>query len=664
MTTYIMEHPSSLLPHRSPQLRDVMDLDFRRLTKLLTGWRPQYRDDFKSFTNVMEIGAWFRQHEPKRVALDLEWDARQHVDMVGLAVSPTDARLLYLPDPEGLNEVFKSMSGLRAEIIVHYGEGLELPWLLQNFPQGIPYTVHDLHKLFHAYDPEYASAGRDKEDHKEGGGSGALAFVQSLFTWRPYHKLMLKQAEKAKDIELKARYCMLDCVGTWEGFHNLEQVCRAELPEAYQAYLRDAVPLLPIMARMTQAGWRVDAAKFAERRARLEAQATEQAMKLYEQYGTAIRPKAKKAKTLVSVAGLKTVLKQRGVKLPVTRKSDGTASETLDREARQKLSAKYPELSLLNDYWETQDTLSDCYKDIEGKDGRCHAGWSGYLSSWRWRCTKPNIAQWPESERDIFIADPGMVLVQFDTSAGEYRWFAGESGDKSLLAVFDAYDRSHDSSQHPHVVNTAVLFGVDPRVAAGWKSSHDPHEKAKYTFSKNYIYRLMYSYEGGIDELRATAAKAGLHFSRKDIAEFDKTWFRKFPIAAAWRREQARATVATRLVTCREWGYTRRLHGQDMAKLKNVALNHPQQAGIAGIINRTVLEVEKVYGIIPLANMHDGLIYQMEQDRVQTVVPGITAIMEQPIPTVSNIIIPVDVKVGETWGAGLREFISTKRITT
>lgn len=656
MTVYVMEHPASLLPHRSPHLRDVMDLDFRRLTKLLTGWRPTYRDDFKVLGHWTELNQWFDHHKPKRVAIDLEWNARQEVDMVGMAVTPQDARLLALPDEEGLHALWNALARHGSEVVVHYGEGLELPWLLENHPSGIPFRVHDLHKLFHAWDTEYASAGRDQDDRKEGGGSGALAFIQSLYTWRPYHKHLLGRAAKTFDFSLKTHYCMLDCVVTWEAFCRIEELLKAELPMSHAAYERDAVPLLVAMAKMNRLGWLVDKKRFAEKKKELTQTAKDQAEALVALYGEAIKPKGKKARTLVSVAGLKTVLTAQGIVLPKKRRDDGRTTETLDREARQKLIEKYPELSALDAYWETQDLLSDCYKDIVSKDGRCHASWSGYLSSWRWRCTKPNIAQWPEAERDIFVADVGHVLVQFDTSAGEYRWFAGESGDPALLDVFRQYDACGDSAKHPHVVNTSVLFATDRATAATWKNSKDPHEKAKYTFSKNYIYRLMYSYEGGIDELRATAAKAGLKFSRKDIADFDKTWFAKFPVAAAWRERQARQTVRTRLVTCRAWGYTRRLHGQDEAKLKNIALNHPQQAGIAGIINKTVLRVDEEYGILPLANMHDGLIYQFPEGKMASLIPRVKAIMEEPLASVSGIVIPVDIKVGPAWGAHMEEW--------
>ncbi|MEN6303371.1 MAG: DNA polymerase, partial [Armatimonadia bacterium] len=482
------------------------------------------------------------------------------------------------------------------------------------------------------------------------GGSGALAFMQSLFTWRPYHKHLLKEAQS---LEEKAHYCMLDCVVTWEGFMRMRERCQQEQPQSWEAYLRDAVPLLPIMVSMTETGINMDAMRFEKKRKTLRQTADAQADALIAVYGEGIRPKGKHAKTKVSVAGLKTVLQARGIKLPTARK-DGEARPTLDREARQKLIVKYPELADLDAYWETQDRLSDCYKPIMDRDGRCRPDWSGYLTSWRWRVTHPNIAQWPESEREVFCASPGRVLVQFDTSAGEYRWFAAESGDRGLLQKFADYDASGDSRLHPHVANTSVLFGVEPATAAAWKDSGDPKEKARYTFSKNYIYRLMYSYRGGIDELRATAAKAGLKFSRKDIEAFDKVWFATYPVAAEWRERQVRQVLRSRVVMNREWGYTRRLHGQDEDKLANIALNFVMQSGIAGIVNKTVIETWETCRLAPLVNMHDGLIYDVPEGQLAAVIEYIRSVVEAPLPTLQGAVIPVDIKIGERWGKSMR----------
>lgn len=662
-----MEHPAALLPNRSPELRDVFHHDCGRLALLLDGFRPRYTDDFGVVSSWMDLIAWLDPAlaEGTRIALDLETDKDGQVDMIGLACSAESARLIYLPDPELLTGLLERLRG--HQVIVHYGEGLELPWLLSIYgDDDIPFVVDDLHKLFHAYDPEYAYAGRDSDDER-GAGSGALAFIQSLYSWRPYHKHLLAVAVETHDRALKAVYCQLDCVVTWECFHRLRNKLIGEMPEALKAYERHAVPLLPIMAGMKKAGWKVDEELFAARRKELREQTQTQAQALVAEYGEGIKPKGKKAKTLVSMQGLKTVLEAQGVKLPKEKRANGTTSASLNREARQKLFLRHPELTGIEAYFGTQDRLSDFYKNgIIAEDGRCHATWSGYEKSWRWRCTDPNLTQWPEEDRDVFVADPGMVLVQFDTSAGEYRWFAGESGDPGLLAVFREYDRTGDKRTHPHVVNTALLFGVSPDEAVTWKVNPEPKLKARYVFSKNYIYRLLYSYDGGVDELRAAAAKSGLKFSRKDIEGFDRMWFDRYPVAKAYRERQAARAYRERFVSVREWGYGRRIHVQDDSKIKNIGLNHVEQAGIAGIVNETVCATWNEWRVWPLANMHDGLVYQWWADKNRPdegdyeSLPGfiefIRASLTRPLSSINNMVIPVDVKVGPRWGTSMEDW--------
>jgi DNA polymerase I-like protein with 3'-5' exonuclease and polymerase domains len=257
----------------------------------------------------------------------------------------------------------------------------------------------------------------------------------------------------------------------------------------------------------------------------------------------------------------------------------------------------------------------------------------------------------------VFCAEEGRRLIQFDTSAGEYRWLAGVSNDTNLLEVFHLYDGSGDSRNHPHVVNTSLLFGVDRETAAKWKASDDPHDKARYTFSKNYLYRLMFSYTGGIDELRATAAKAGLKFSRKDIAALDAKWFAAFPQAAAWRDRQVRQVLRSRLVENSVWGYSRRLHAQDEAHLSNIALNYVTQSGIAGLVNRTIIEVWNTWPSADLrANTHDGIVYEVDEGEVDQFCQAVKGLMERPLESLGGLVIPVDVKVGTHWGSGLQSW--------
>lgn len=671
---YLLEHPGVLLPSRSPELRDLFGLDFRRLAKLATGWRPPVPvDDFQVVETWEALRAWLEAVPPGvRLALDLETQGKgTEPDMVGLASSAERACLMPLPNSEALAGLVQWLVAQQAHLIVHYGEGLEVDWLLDVCWGMDPVdggdlfaalTIHDLGKLFHAYDPEYASAGRDKgPGGKRGGGSGALAFIQSIYAWRPYHKHLLAQAKG--DFAKKARYCMLDCVVEWECFHRLEVQAGQQAPAALAAYHRDAVPLLPIMVRMSRAGVPVDRARFEGRRDALRLEVVAQGDALVAEWGNGIRPKGKKAKWPVSLEAVKTTLTASGIRLPRKRDPEtGVWKPTLDREARRKLVGEYPELGLLGEYLSNRDVLTDFYKPgIISKDGLCHSHWSGYLASWRWRDTDPNLAQHPAKERRVFRAPPGHVLVESDTISGEYGWFAGECQDPLLLEEMRAFYATGDVLSHPMVIATAHAFNVGVDQAAAWKASHDPAVKARYTFSKNNSYRRVYAYRGGIDSLKGPCAKAGLKWSKKLFQDLDVAWFQRYPQAAVWRHRHVAQCRQTRLAVCREWGYVRRLHGQQGPEVDNAGLNHPMQAGIAGVVNRAIRLGWQTLGLVPLVNMHDGKLDAVPEDGIGTLnfngcVHTLQALMQPPLVTLGGLVIPVEVRTGQWWGLEMREW--------
>lgn len=653
---YTMEHPALLAPSRSPQLHDLFTHDMARVGKLASGWRPPaYQDDFRIIDDYRDLYDWLAMSNG-RIALDLETRGRTfNVDMVGLARSSTAACICPMPD-EKLEHALADWITQKdyAEIIVHYGEGLELTWLRGLLGDDVwrRTTIHDTHKLFHAWDPEYAKAGAGDKQRKMGGGSGALAFLQSLYTWRPYHKHLLPDAERRQDMAAKRHYCMLDCVVTWEIFDRLSQQMQEECPDAWTAYNRDGRTLPVVMQEMSRRGIAVDVQRFADRRRLLRDNGKHLAAACIAEFGPDIAPKGKHAKTAISLQGVVRVLQERGVKIPrakkITRK-DGQPSIKFDRETRKRLLSVIPGLDTLNDYFETQDTLSDFYKDgIADKDGVCRPHWSGFLASWRFRCTGPNLTQWPKSERGVFIARPGYTLAEFDTVAGEYQWFAAVCQDPALLEMFRQYNATRDVRLHPHVVNASVLFHTTVDEAVTWKETQSPH-KARYTFAKNYIFRYMNSFEGGVDSLRQSAAKAGLAFSRKDIAAFDKTWDDRFPVANKWRRAFVEAAYRTNVTVHRAWGYRRLYHGYGSG-VKNEILDSEWQSGIAGIVNRVILAVWDRYGIAPCVNAHDGLLYELLKDQWEALARWIYHAFVEPVPALNGSIIPVDVAVGDRWG--------------
>ena len=638
--TLLMMHPATLLPNRQPELRDVFHADMRRLGRLLGGGPAPYQDDFRHLDDPDALGAWLGDTTETLVALDLETDADWNVNLIGLALNSQTACTV-LPTPEMLSVLHHLLP--HRVVVVHYAEGIEQEWLAA---QGIrPGRLHDLHKLLHAWDPEYAYGGDDENDRAKARGSGALAFAQSLFTWRPYHKHLLAQAEHRQDAALKRHYCMLDCVVTAEAFLRLRVKMATEAPRQLAAYEAHGAPMLPVLVAARETGLLVDPVRWRERQVVLQADAATAVQDAYAAFGDTIRPKTKKAKQPIGIAALKKTLIAQGVKLSSKRRADGRRTPTLDREARRVLLASHPQLESLERYFSAVDTLSDCYhKKIISVDGRVHPHWSGFLRTWRWRSRQPNATQWPRQERGVFVAPPGQVIVGVDASAGEYRWWAGESQDVALLTTFRDYDTSGRVESHPHVLNAMVLFKASADEVVHWKRTED----ARYTFAKNFIYWIIYAFRGGEDSLRPTAAKAGLEFSGPRMRRLRADLLERCPQGADWRAKHVAACTESRQVECREWGYRRLLHGRSP---ENEALNYPMAAGLSGLVNHTILAVWEAHGQAPCLYLNDGLYYYTPENDWEPLARTLHGAMTTPLKTLANMVIPADLSVGDRMGS-------------
>ena len=85
------------------------------------------------------------------------------------------------------------------------------------------------------------------------------------------------------------------------------------------------------------------------------------------------------------------------------------------------------------------------------------------------------------------------------------------------------------------------------------------------------------------------------------------------------------------------------------------------QAGIAGVVNRTVDIVQKRWDVLPLVNMHDGLLYGVPEGGLDELdfnqsVDALRCMMQPPLRTLGGLVIPVEVKVGQWWGTEMQEW--------
>lgn len=101
-------------------------------------------------------------------------------------------------------------------------------------------------------------------------------------------------------------------------------------------------------------------------------------------------------------------------------------------------------------------TVYETANNAMGPDGRCHPKISFTQATGRWSLTNPGLTVFGKRggrhvERDIFIPDPGEVILSFDLSQVDMRAVAGLSQDRAYIEMLKAED--------PHAELALTLFG-------------------------------------------------------------------------------------------------------------------------------------------------------------------------------------------------------------
>jgi DNA polymerase-1 len=224
-----------------------------------------------------------------------------------------------------------------------------------------------------------------------------------------------------------------------------------------QLYNDIDLPLVPVLARMEQAGVKIDTATLAAMSSRLEREVEAKAREIYDQCGLEFNINSPKQ--------LGDVLFNRlNLPKPVKYGKGKTISTAVDvleglaeDHAVARMVLEYRQLSKLKSTY--VDTLPSL---ISATTGRLHTTFdptgtaTGRLSS-----ANPNLQNIPirtELGREIraaFIAEPGHVLLAADYSQIELRLLAHFSKDPLLV---EAFRRGDDI----HTLTASQVFGVPP----------------------------------------------------------------------------------------------------------------------------------------------------------------------------------------------------------
>ncbi len=410
-------------------------------------------------------------------------------------------------------------------------------------------------------------------------------------------------------------------------------------------YKEIELPLISILKDMKVRGIKVDVRK-------LEA--------LKEEYETILR---KVEKEIWDLAGGEFNInspKQLGEvlfdKLQLTvkglKKTEGGARSTRVSEL-EKLHGAHPIIEKIESHREYQKLLSTYVEPLPlyiEKDGRIHADFiQAGTTTGRFSSANPNLQNIPikgeqgKRIREAFVADKGKVMVALDYSQIELRVAAILARDHYLI---DTFNRGEDI----HAAVASKVFGVPQD-----RVSHDERRQAK-------VINFGILYGMGVNALREN-----LGCDRATAERFYNDYKEAFPRIFEYLEEVKRLAKKN--------GYTETLFGRRRyfpalkspmpylrAMAERMAINAPIQGTAADIMKLAMREAEKLIQerglhdkVSLLLQVHDELVYEIDEESVKEGISCIKEAMESVLPLYKKefALVPLtaESKKGENWGA-------------
>jgi DNA polymerase-1 len=342
-----------------------------------------------------------------------------------------------------------------------------------------------------------------------------------------------------------------------------------------------------------------------------------------------------------------------GLKLPKgsgTQKKTATGQRSTREAELEKLREVHPIIDSILEYRQIQKLLStyiESLPQLVDDTGRLHAEFiQTGTTTGRMASQNPNLQNIPiRSERgrairNAFVARPGFTLLALDYSQIELRLAAILSADPILCDIFA-------SGRDVHTEVAARVFGVDAD-----KVDREMRRRAK-------IINFGILYGMGVNAL-----KAQLGTSTSEAHQFSEDYFNTF-VRLAQYLEEVRGFA-------RKHGYTETIFGRRRefsgiksalpyvrAQAERMAINAPIQGAEADLVKLAMVRVEAMLAeqgaqedAHLLLQVHDELVYEVRNERLDVLAASIKEIMESVMVGMETHTVPilVESKKGMNWG--------------
>ncbi len=397
-------------------------------------------------------------------------------------------------------------------------------------------------------------------------------------------------------------------------------------------------PLVPVLAKMEQAGIKVDRQELARLSAEFAGQSAALETQIHAEAGgpfTVGSPK-QLGDVLFDKMGLKGGRKGK------------TGVYSTDASELERLAGDGVAIARLVLEWRQLTKLKSTYTDalqeqINPATGRVHTCFSmAVAQTGRLSSTDPNLQNIPirteigRRIRDAFVAEPGKVILSADYSQIELR-LAAHMAD--VPALKDAFARGDDI----HSLTAQEVFG---------EVNRDTRARAK-TINFSILYGIS-----------AWGLAGRLEVSREEAAGMIERYFARFPGINHY--------IANTLHQVREQGYVTTLFGRkthlpwiksakqgERQSAERQAINAPIQGTSADIIKRAMVRMNPALAAAGLADVrmllqvHDELVFELAPEQVDAASAVIREVMAGAAEPLVQLSVPLGVEIGTgpSWGA-------------
>jgi DNA polymerase-1 len=604
---------------------------------------------YETITDLDTLGRWLRDIEAQGyVAIDLESTGldNQTADLVGISLALAPGKAAYLPlahtsgsgmfgerldgqlDLRQALELLKPLLEARSILKIGHNIKYDLGLLLRYGIELHPFD--DTLLMSYVLDGVQYNTLSELSVHWFGHkGIEITDLIGKGKSQKTFAEVPIADAARyaAEDTDLTIRLWMI-----------LKPRLAAENMTAL--YETEERPLAPVLARMEGRGISVDrnilsrlTGDFTQRAAALEEMAYEMAGErfnigsprqlgdiLFGKMGLPGGTRTKTGQWSTTAGALEDLAEKEGVPL---------AKVIVDWRQLTKLIGTYT--AALPDY-------------INARTNRVHTTYSQHsVLTGRLSSNDPNLQNIPVRTEDgrkirtAFVAAPGKVLVSADYSQIELRILAHIA---DIQALKDAFEEGLDI----HAMTASEMFGVP---VAGMPA--DVRRRAK---AINF---------GIIYGISAFGLANQLGIERSEAGEYIKTYFARFPGIQDYMAEQRRKVKAD--------GYVMTIFGRKIAFpnansshpaersfVERASINAPIQGSAADIIRRAMIRMEPALARARIAadmllQVHDELIFEVDQGTEADAMPVIAAVMENAAMPAVNLSVPlkVDAHAAHNW---------------